>query len=340
MGPRLGIVGLGKMGTEHAKRVDRTDATVVAGADVSQAAREQFSDRFDADVYADVADLRAGGIDAVIVAVPNAFHEEVAVESLESGHDVYLEKPVAHDLASAERIAAAARRAPGFCTIGFPMRYYPAVTELLDRVATGEIGEIQHVEARYLRRDGVPQRGWFVDPDLAGGGALIDVGVHVIDLALATLGFPSVEGVFGRTWTDTPGLDVPDSAAALAHCSTGATIDIEVSWAAQVDSDRSLVVHGSEGKAHLDLDESALFVAFGSGPEDDLYPVDTPDPDWLAPSIESFVDAVARGEPPRCDIEDGVAVQRVVDAIYRSDETESHVTPLDATGRDSNQSQV
>lgn len=340
MGPHLGIVGLGKMGTEHAKRIERTDATVVAGADVSREARAQFSDLFDADVYADAADLYAGGVDAVVVAVPNAVHEEVAVDALESSLDVYLEKPVAHNLESAERIAGVARQASGFCTTGFAMRYYPAVTELLDRVSAGEIGEIQHVEARYLRRDGVPQRGWFVDPDLAGGGALIDVGVHVIDLALAILGFPSVEGVFGRTWTDTPGLDVADSASALAHCSTGVTIDIEISWEAQVDADRSLVVHGSEGKAHLDLNESALSVAFGSSSGDDLIPVETPDPDWLAPSIKSFVDAVERGEPHRCDIDEGVAVQRVVDAIYRSDETESHVTPLDATGRDSNQSQV
>lgn len=328
MDPRIGIVGLGLMGTEHAKRLDRAGATVVAGADVSQSARDQFADSFDAEVYPDHAGLLGADVDAVVVTVPNAIHEEVAVPALNAGCDVYLEKPVAHDLDSAERIAAAARGADGFCVTGFTMRHYPPVTELLDRVAAGEFGRVSHVEARYLRRDGIPDTGWFVDPELAGGGALLDVGVHVLDLALAVLGFPTVEGVFGRTWTGRESLDVEDSASALVRCADGKTISHEVSWAAGAGSGRSIIVRGSDGGARYDVDDSTLEVIGESDENGDSVTVDTQDHDWLTPIVGRFVDAVDKGEPPsRCRIDEGLAVQRIVDGIYRSDETGAVVDP-------------
>lgn len=328
MEARIGIVGLGFMGTEHAKRMERAGATVVAGVDVSRDAREGFADAFDADVSEDYAALKAADVDAAVVTMPNAFHEEVAVWALDAGLDVYLEKPVAHGLASAERIARAARRAEGFCVTGFTMRYYPAVTELLERVDAGEFGTVSHVETRYVRRDGVPTRGWFVDPDLAGGGALLDVGVHVLDLALAVLDFPTVEGVFGRVRTGTADLEVEDAATALVRCADGATISHEVSWAAPTDPGRSVLVGGSDGGARLDLDERTLLVYDDSTGCGDPKAVETPDHDWLAPIDETFVRAVDRGTPPdNCGIDEGLAVQRLVDAVYRSDETGDLVDP-------------
>lgn len=329
MAARIGIVGLGTMGSNHASCIERAGGTVVAGADVVPQARERFAERFDAAVYEDWTDIYAADVDAVVVTVPNAYHEDAAVAALEAGLDVLLEKPVAHDLPSARRVAAAARDAEGFCATGFVLRYYPEVEELLARATNGEFGAISHVEARYLRRDHVPESGWFIDPDLAGGGALVDVGVHVLDLALAVLDFPTVEGVYGRIRNECAALDVEDSATALARCARGPTISLEVAWAANAAPGRELVVRGSEGGAHLDLTEGRLLV-YGDperGEEDPLA-VETPDHEWLLPEDRAFVEAVERGSPPAYgDVEEGVAVQRLVDAIYRSDETGELVAP-------------
>ncbi|RBI60473.1 gfo/Idh/MocA family oxidoreductase [halophilic archaeon] len=325
MGSRIGIVGCGLMGTEHAKRMERAGGDIVAGVDVAPEARERFADTFDADVYEDYADLYAGDVDGVVVTLPNAFHEEAAVAALDAGLDVLLEKPVAHDLASAERVVAAARDSEGFCMTGFTMRFYAEVVELMGRIESGEFGDVTHVEARYVRRDGVPESGWFIDPDLAGGGALVDVGVHVLDLALAALDFPAIEGVYGRTWTKREDIEVEDSATALVRCGDGATVSLDVSWAANADPGQSVAVRGSDGGALLDVGNGTLRVYDDA---DDATRVETADHDWLAPEDEAFVDAVEDGAPPAVsDVEEGLAVQRVVDAIYRSSETGTLVAP-------------
>jgi predicted dehydrogenase len=317
------------MGSEHAKRIERAGGNVVAGTDVIADARDQFATRFDADVYEDWIDMYAADVDAVVITVPNAFHEEAAVAALDAGLDVLLEKPIAHDLASAKRIAAAARDAEGFCVSGFVMRFYPEVEELLARATAGEFGDVAHVEARYIRRNNVPDSGWFIDPDLAGGGALVDVGVHVLDVALAALGFPDVEGVYGRTRNECTKIDVEDSATALARTADGATVSLEVAWAANTDPGRAIVVRGNEGGARLDLGNETLSVY--DDPEaggDDPVTVETADHDWLAPEDEAFVEAVERGTPPdRGNIDEGLAVQRIINAIYASDETGELVSP-------------
>jgi predicted dehydrogenase len=320
MAANIGIVGLGLMGTNHAERLEQAGATIAGGVDVSQDARERFEERFDASCYEAYDDLYATDVDAVVVTVPNALHEAAAVAALDAGLDVLVEKPVAHTLESAERIADAARDAPGFCMTGFTMRFYPEVVELVDRIADGEFGRITHVEAHYLRRNHIPQSGWFVDPDLAGGGALVDVGVHVLHLGLAAAGFPDVEGVFGQTRTDRFDVGVETSATALARGDGELTVSLDVAWATPGEPDKSVVVRGTEGAARLDVDDRSLTV-YADPDTDEAEPtvVQTADSDWLAPEDEAFLDAVERGTPPAMSgIEEGLAVQRVIDAVYRS----------------------
>lgn len=320
MSAKIGIVGLGLMGTNHAERLERAGASIVGGVDVSRPAREQFERTFDGNCYEHYEDLYSTDIDAVVVTVPNSLHEEVTVAALDAGLDVLVEKPVAHTLESAERIAAAARDAPGFCMTGFTMRFYPEAVALMDRIADGEFGEVTHVEAHYLRRNNIPVSGWFVDPDLAGGGALVDVGVHVLHLGLAAAGFPNVDGIFGQTRTDRFDVSVETSATALLRCGGELTVGLDVAWATPDTPDKSIVVRGTEGAARLDIVDRSLTV-YSDLDTDDADPtvVESAGSDWLAPEDEAFLDAVERGRPPAVSgIDEGIAVQRVIDAIYRS----------------------
>jgi len=119
----VGIVGLGNIAYHHANKLVDAGATIVGGVDISEDARTAFTEEYDVPTYEDHSELFEE-IDAVIVTTPNRFHEEYAVEALEAGLDVLLEKPLAHTLESAERIAAAARDADGFCMVGFHSRFH------------------------------------------------------------------------------------------------------------------------------------------------------------------------------------------------------------------------
>ncbi|MFC6993472.1 Gfo/Idh/MocA family protein [Haladaptatus sp. GCM10025707] len=323
MPPRIGVVGLGTMGSNHASRLTNAGAMVV-GTDINADARAAFADRFETQVYADHEAMYEDGLDGVVVTVPNAFHEEFTVSALTRDIPVLVEKPLAHTLESAERIADAARDSDAFCTVGLVMRYYDAVTELLDRAARGEFGTVHHVEANYLRRQGAPKRGWFTDPDLAGGGALLDVGIHVLDLAMAVLDFPAVTETFGCVRTERDPLPVEDSASGLVRFESGQSLALEVSWAAHCESAQSLVVRGDEGGAHLDIATQTLRVFPGDGAAAET--VSTETSDWLAPEDEAFLAAVERNVPPaNGTLEEALSVQRVVEALYRTGERKTVV---------------
>ncbi|KAB1193826.1 gfo/Idh/MocA family oxidoreductase [Haloferax sp. MBLA0076] len=340
---RVGIVGLGNIGHHHADRLVDLGATLVGGLDIQADARRQFAEKYDVNTYEDKAEL-FGEVDAVIITTPNRFHEEYAVAALDAGLDVLLEKPLAHSLESAERIAEAAERADGFCMVGFNNRFANPVEVVRHHYESGQFGDITHVEANYVRRRGIPGRGsWFTSKDIAGGGSLIDIGVHAIDLALYFLDFPDVVEVSGVTrsefgdkddytyvemWGDDIGpeaFDVDDSASAFIRTDEGTTISLEVAWATNRPTNDEFFLRGTEGGARFDRASHELeFYDGGVGGSNHLSTanVETQANDTHKSEQRLFVESVAAGEHPgRNTVEQGLAVQRVIDAIYRSSET-------------------
>ncbi|MFC7238519.1 Gfo/Idh/MocA family protein [Saliphagus sp. GCM10025317] len=319
---RVGIVGLGTIGRIHATRIDDLGAELV-GADLDEDARASFTDEFDAPAHRDHHELLESGVDAVIVGVPNRIHEEIAVDALEAGVDVLLEKPLAHSVESAERIAAAARAADGFCTVGFTMRFSSLTERAIELRDEGSFGSLSHVSVDYLRRGGVPGggRGWFTDEGLAGGGVLMDLGVHIIDLALYLLDYPTVVEVSGRARSEFGEYDVDDSATALLRCADGQTISVETAWHATAVPSRSCVVRGSEGGVSFQVSESDLaFVSADADADVDTLSVEAND--MHLAEDRAFLEAVAgTRDPPAETVEEALVVQRVIDVIYRSSES-------------------
>ncbi|MFW6320562.1 MAG: Gfo/Idh/MocA family protein, partial [Halohasta sp.] len=172
---QVGIVGLGGIGHHHADRLGDHDAQLTGGVDISGDARREFSEEYNVPTY-EAADELFGLVDAVFITTPNRYHEQYAIEALEAGCDVLLEKPLAHTLESAQRIADAAADAEGFCMVGFNNRFASPVEVIKGYQEEGRFGEISHIEANYVRRRGIPGRGsWFTSKEVAGGGALIDI---------------------------------------------------------------------------------------------------------------------------------------------------------------------
>ncbi|MFP8957969.1 Gfo/Idh/MocA family protein [Natrialbaceae archaeon A-CW3] len=344
----VGIVGLGGMGQLHASNMREEGAEIVAGADLVPEKREQFGLEFGAETYNSHEALIADAdVDAVVVTTPNKFHEPISVAALEAGLDVLVEKPLAHTLESAERLAAVADDADGICMVGFHNRHAASAAMFDAYKADGRFGELTHVEANYVRRRGVPGPGsWFTNPDLAGGGALLDIGVHAIDLALYTLEFPEVievSGVarttfgtdedyadpdgFGSNWdAEAETYEVDDSVTALIRCAGGQTISLEAGWATNRESSMDFRVRGTDAGAQFDIGDSDLRIIGASTAGCDHYAdAELTGDASVTGHYEQdryFLETIEAGvEPTTNTVEEALTVQRVIDAIYRSSET-------------------
>ncbi|QCC60690.1 Gfo/Idh/MocA family oxidoreductase [Natrinema thermotolerans] len=342
---KTGIVGLGNIGQYHAERLVDLGVPLVGGMDVAAEARTRFARRYDVDVYDDHRALY-DGVDAVIITTPNKYHEEYAVDAFERGLHVLLEKPLAHSIDSAKRIAEAAAASDGVGMVGFNNRFANTVRIVKNRIERGDLGDVSHIEANYVRRRGIPGRGsWFTRRQIAGGGALIDLGVHAIDLALYLLEYPAVEevtgvsrGVFGSReeyayldmWAEDAGpggFDVDDSASAFIRCGDNRTISLEVAWATNRPATHEFVARGTDAAARFDLLEGDLSVHSASnvGPDHlEDTTIETRQNDTHSDEQRAFFgrivgdgDAVGTCAD---SVQEALTVQRLVDGIYRSSE--------------------
>ncbi|TMT86313.1 Gfo/Idh/MocA family oxidoreductase [Haloterrigena sp. H1] len=344
---KAGIVGLGNIGQYHAERLVEHGVTLVGGMDVATEARTRFARRYDVDVYDDHHELY-DTVNAVIITTPNKYHEEYAIDAFERDIHVLLEKPLGHSLESAERIAEAAADSEGYAMVGFNNRFANAVRIVKNRIDRGELGDVSHLEANYVRRRGIPGRGtWFTRRQIAGGGALIDLGVHAIDLALYLLGYPEVEEVSGVArsefgsreeyayldmWADDAGpegFDVDDSASAFIRCAGNRTISLEVAWATNRPATHEFVVRGTDAAARFDLLEGdlSIYSASNVGPDHlENTTIETRQNDTHSDEQQAFFDRIITDGKRQNTVEEALAVQRIIHGIYDSSETGRTVT--------------
>jgi predicted dehydrogenase len=278
-----------------------------------------------------------------VVAVGRRHDEASVVQALEAGLDVLVEKPLADSLESAERIAAVAAESEGFCMVGFHNRFLSPIEVLTAYRDDGLFGGIDHIEANYIRRRGIPGRGsWFTRAESAGGGAVIDVGPHVVDLAFAIADFPQVTEVSAKTrstfgtredyaylgmWGEDKGadaFDVEDSASAFVRCDDGTTMAVEIAWATNREPTTECFVRGTDAGAHFDFHNHDLEVYETSNrgaSHHRTMAIETDGPEPHAAQDKYFLECVAAREPPtRNTVEQALEVQRVLDGIYRSSE--------------------
>ncbi|MFB6139103.1 MAG: Gfo/Idh/MocA family protein [Halosimplex sp.] len=348
----IGLVGLGKHGETHAEFLEELGHTVHA-VDLDPRAKRRFVERFDARMYEGLPELFSAGLDAAIISTPNKFHETAAIEAFEEGLDVLVEKPLAHTLESAERIVEAAEETGNICMCGYFHRFRNRVKLAKAYADSGRLGEVTHVDARYMRRRGVPGHGtWYTSREIAGGGALLDVGSFLVDLVLDFYGWPDLEEViatarsdFGHRddyaylemWgedDDAEMYDVEDSATAFCEFEGGRTAHLEVAWAANARRRHEYNIRGTEAGVSLDVTTPLESVDPSSDQVRDfrLYEVRSdvvdhyvdselvpPANDPFRDELAAFLAAVETGESPeRCTAEQALSVQRVVDRIYEA----------------------
>ncbi|MEV5956733.1 Gfo/Idh/MocA family oxidoreductase [Streptomyces sp. NPDC051987] len=271
---RVAVVGLGWAGREIwlSRLTGHPAYDVVAVADASPAAREAAARVLpEVRVVADATELTPDLVDLAVVAVPNHLHAPVACGLLGRGVSVFLEKPVCLTSAEAAQLASAERAAGAVLLAGSAARYRADVMALRDTVVR-EAGQIRHVDVSWVRAKGVPDAGgWFTRGDLSGGGALVDLGWHLLDTVAPLLGpveytqvLGSVSGDFvnaaghGTSWrhdgdaTPAGAGDVEDTARGLLVTSGGVSVALRVSWASHEALDSTTIrVEGSAATVQL-----------------------------------------------------------------------------------------
>jgi predicted dehydrogenase len=271
-------------------------------------------------------------IDAVAIALPNALHEPVAIRALEAGKHVLCEKPLAMNAAQGERVVATARRLNRKLMVHFNYRFQAPSQCIKEAIDAGVLGHIYFARTVWHRKRGIPNLGsWFTQKSMAGGGALIDLGIHRLDLALWLMGYPrpvSVSGTtynqLGRNLAEAAGkvFDVDDLAAAFIRFENGASLVLEASWASNTDKreDQSTQLFGlNAGAVIRNWDEGYQYEARIFRPEGDDVISEYPRwPDWVETPQQHFCRAILNNTEPMATGEQGLLVMRLLDAIYES----------------------
>jgi predicted dehydrogenase len=343
----VGVVGLGWAGRQHMAAYEALPETeLVAIAGLEERPRLELAERYGVEhAVADWQELLAlDGLDAVSVAVPTFLHAPITIAALERGIHVLSEKPIARNAAEADAMVAAARSAGRVLDVAFNHRQRGDIQQLKQLIDEGRLGRPYYAKAWWLRRTGIPTLGsWFTRSELAGGGPLVDIGVHVLDYSLFLLGNPEVRAVSGATYdllassgfgsntksrktgaTGSKTFDVEDLASVFMRLDGGGTLLLEASWAAhRRDGDEfGITLFGTDGGAELIVDDYAPSGALrlftdDNGASRDVRVSAEPGRGHDA-VIEQFVEKVRSGDWARHDGAGAAALARVVDACYRS----------------------
>ncbi len=323
--PRLGFLGLGWIGRSRLDVLARAGVgTVSAIADpAADRARTAAAAHPDALLVGSLAEMLDLGLDGVVIATPSGLHAEQVMAALRRGLAVFCQKPLACSADDARAIVALAREHDALLAVDLSYRWARAMREVRALVASGDLGRIFAVDAVFHNAYG-PDKGWCLERRLAGGGCAIDLGTHLVDLALWTLGFPEVRGVRSHLWAGAahlaPGDEaIEDFALASLELETGALVRIACSWGASIGADArvELLFHGEHGAARFHnlagsfYDFAAEHLA-GTG----VRPLAEPPDEWPGRALVEWAHALGAGCGFDPVAEQHVAVAQVMDAIY------------------------
>lgn len=321
---RVALVGHGFIGRVHARAIARTAGTElrgVLGRDGERARRFAAELRIPR-VFARSVELAADPeIDAVVVATPNRDHYPLCAELLEAGKHVLVEKPMTVDAGEAERLRALAVRCGRRLMVGHMWRFDREARRLRSAIAGGAIGRVVRTKGYGIHAHWGPG-GWFTDSARAGGGALIDMGVHAIDTVRFLLGDPAPVTVYARLGTHYGDYDVDDVGVLVVTWSQGTCSVIECGWwSPHTDGpEASTQLFGTRGYARLFPTELRRIVD-GKTVTDPLHlPARSEhlDPHIFEGQMAEFAAAIRESRDASPGPDHGLAVLRVCDAAYRS----------------------
>ncbi|MFS0781072.1 Gfo/Idh/MocA family protein [Bacillus sp. 1P06AnD] len=342
---RIGIIGAGSISDIHIRGYQedkRSKVMAICDQNIGRA-REKAQTYGVPHWYQSHKDILARkDIDAIVICTYNATHAQIAVDALESQKHVFVEKPLCISYEEAKQIESAAKKSGKQLQVGFVRRFDSKVEKIKEIIDCGGIGDIYYAKMTALRRLGNPG-GWFADKEKSGGGPIIDVGIHLLDLCIYLMGSPKVKTVRGATYnklgnrhhiknvsyytaadythhTNT----VEDLAAALIRFENGACLLMETSYTLHASKDEtSCTLFGDKGGVEVEpefiisTDRNNLIL--------NAYPqIDNGHSNLLTAytkQIEGFIECCISGSDPRHSASDSLLLMKIISAIYESAET-------------------
>ncbi len=353
---RIGIIGTGSIANSHARSYKLLpNVEIVGGADIVPGKAEAFFQRHElpgAKAFTSVSELLKMDLDGVSVCTYNSTHAECTIAALQKGIHVLCEKPMSITLADAIAMERAARKAGKILTIGFQPRYDPDMQLVRDIAQSGVLGRVYYVQTGGGRRRGIPG-GTFINKELAGVGALADIGCYALDMALNAIGYPkplTVSAVaydlFGKNpkyYKDAEHFTVDDFSGAFIRLEGGVTLDFRMSWAMHMDTTGDTIFLGTD--AGLKVKSPRLGEPWGGAWDGTVGPIylfhdvqgqlsETSIPlknagvDRFALKVKAFVDAVEQNLPAPIPGSQIIYNQAIIDGIIRSSQS-GHEVEID-----------
>lgn len=341
---RVGIVGAGNIATSahlpsYMELKDMVE--VVAIADIVPERAKDAAEKFGIPHYfASVEELLANvDVDYIDICTWTAAHAPVCIAAAKAGKHILCEKPLAANLEQGLAMEKAVREAGVQFMLAVVTRYGAEAIKCHELYEEGVFGEIYAAKCRYVRRRGTPS-GWFTDKELAGGGPVLDIGVHAIDRTWYLMGRPTPVSVSAETSYrigdfQTKGVvrwspfgqgngvfNTEDSAMIFFRFEGGKTMMAEVAWAINGKEANDVVLFGS--KAGCTFEPLTVYGENEEGYLSDVQPEVTPN-NFFVEELRHFVDCLNTGKTPVSPMEDALTVQKMLDAIYRSAEAHAEV---------------
>ncbi|OZU88287.1 oxidoreductase [Virgibacillus indicus] len=346
---KIGVIGVGSISKSHIEPyLKNDDVKLAALCDINVQRLEEKGKLYGvSELYRDYNELlKNKEIDAVSICTWNNTHAEIAIAALEAGKHVLVEKPLSMNVEEALAVEAAVEKSGKILQVGFVRRHGDNAKLLKSFIDNNEFGEIYYAKASCLRRLGNPG-GWFSDITKSGGGPLIDLGVHMIDICWYLMGKPRPVSVSGNTYSklgnrshienlsfykaadyDAALNDVEDLTNALIRFENGASLYVDVSFTLQAKKDEvNVKLFGDKGGAEIEPE-----LAMVTEKNNTILNV-TPQIDKLGfdfakaftNEINHFVECCLEGKETMAPVSDGLQVMRMLHAVYESAGTKKEI---------------
>ena len=321
--PSIACLGVGAVGRHRMRCVVEHDAAeVIAVSDVSPDALAAALRIVPSALAVGLEELLELDVDGVMIATPSAVHAEQAVALLKRRRSVFCQKPLARDAEETRLVIDAAQRADRRLAVDFSYRHVRGVRQMREMIASGELGRVFAIDLTFHNAHG-PDKSWCYDAAQSGGGALVDLGIHLIDLALWLTGARTVHVVDGCCYAAgrpvRGGTTAEDYASARLELDTGAVVELKCSWNQHAGCDAMIAAdfRGTKGAVSLRNISGSLYgfrVEHHRGTTTEV--VAEPPDAWDGRAATAWARALARDRSYDPDIESAWEVAAIVDAIY------------------------
>ncbi|MET3697574.1 predicted dehydrogenase [Bacillus oleivorans] len=344
---KVALIGVGAIAesTHLVNLKEHPDVTIEAVVDVNLERAKELAAAHGISHYFSTIDelIAAVQVDAVIISTPNQTHMPIAKRAAKQGIHVLAEKPIGTDLDEVEEFLELARKNNVLTMVGMPHRFRRDVQILKEYAEQNTFGNVYYVKAKLFRSRGTP-KGWFTNKALSGGGAMMDIGVHVLDLAWWLMGQPKVQAITGKTllglgdyqtkyvsswesknkslnanWV----FDVEDFGAAWIRFTNGTVLSLEISWALNGEQNESITIDMYGDKGGASLSPLAIYKE-ENGVLGKITPI-FQENQIFKDEINHFVECIKWKAKPLITGEDGFEVLKMLNGIYESSEKQREV---------------